>query len=194
MVEIVQSRLIPHPKSTADHKVLLPDAVTLAATKMAGTNGDARRVLDACRRAVEVALAQDPPRPVSARDMVSVLNAMSSSPVALFIRQCSLQQKMLLAALVRCVRREGMAEIAWHTVRTDHDNLTRSLAESSDFLSDAELALVKSSLLATHALTAAPDLYAGTEDRRLALGMEIGEVGRVLMNEGDAWRRALAGT
>ena len=32
------------------------------------------------------------------------------------------------------------------------------------------------------------------DDRKVALGMEIGEVGRVLMNEGDAWRRALAGT
>jgi origin recognition complex subunit 1 len=49
LIEIVQSRLIEHPKSTLDHKVLLPDAIALAATRMAGTNGDARRVLDACR-------------------------------------------------------------------------------------------------------------------------------------------------
>ena len=49
LIEIVQSRLIPHPQSTKEHKVLLPDAIALAATKMAGTNGDARRVLDACR-------------------------------------------------------------------------------------------------------------------------------------------------
>ena len=194
LIEIVQSRLIPHPASAEDHKVLMPDAISLAATKMAGTNGDARRVLDACRRAVEVALTQQPPRPVNARDMVAVLNAMSSSPVALFIRQCSPQQKMLLAALVRCVRREGMPEIPWRAVRTDHDALTRSLAESNDLLSDAELALVRTSLLATHALTAAPDMYKSPDERRLALGMEIGEVGRVLMNEGEAWRRALAGT
>ena len=49
LIEIVQSRLIAHPKSKAEHKVLAPDAIALAATKMAGTNGDARRVLDACR-------------------------------------------------------------------------------------------------------------------------------------------------
>lgn len=49
LIEIVQSRLIPHPRSKDDHKVLQPDAIALAATKMAGTNGDARRVLDACR-------------------------------------------------------------------------------------------------------------------------------------------------
>lgn len=49
LIEIVQSRLIPHPANQENHKVLLPDAIALAATKMAGTNGDARRVLDACR-------------------------------------------------------------------------------------------------------------------------------------------------
>lgn len=49
LVEIVQSRLIPHPKSAEEHKVLSKEAIELAAAKMAGTNGDARRVLDACR-------------------------------------------------------------------------------------------------------------------------------------------------
>jgi origin recognition complex subunit 1 len=61
-------------------------------------------------------------------------------------------------------------------------------------LSNSELNLVFSSLLATHALTWAFDIHKAIEDRKIALGMEIGEVGRVLMNEGDAWRRALAGT
>lgn len=209
LVEIVQSRLIPHPRSTEEHKVLTPDAITLAATKMAGTNGDARRVLDACRRAVEVAMgtsdgtedakAKTKGKPtserkaVTARDMVQVLNAMSSSPVAMYLKTCSVQQKMLLAALVRCVRREGVPEITWKALRQDHDALTRALLERNDLLSDAELGLVRSSLVATHALTAAPDNYRSMEDRRLALGMEIGEVGRVLMNEGEGWRRALAG-
>lgn len=49
LVEIVQSRLIEHPKNLQDHKVLQKEAIELAAAKMAGTNGDARRVLDACR-------------------------------------------------------------------------------------------------------------------------------------------------
>lgn len=191
LIEIVQSRLVPHPKSSADHKVLAPDAIALAATKMAGTNGDARRVLDACRRAVEVIQGAGV---VGARDMAAVLNAMSSSPVALFIKACAPQQKMMLAAMVRCVRREGVPEIAWRALRADHDALMRALAESGELLSDSELALVRASLLASHALTASPDLYRGGEERRVALGMEIGEVGRVLMNEGDAWRRALAGT
>lgn len=189
LIQIVQSRLVPHPLSTADHNVLSQDAITLAATKMAGTNGDARRVLDACRRAVELADGKQ----VDARAMVGVLNAMSSSPAALFLKHCSPQQKRMLAALVRCVRREGVPEISWRAVRADHDALTRSL-ELGELLSDAELSLVRSSLLASHAITAAADQYRHADDRRVALGMEIGEVGRVLMNEGEGWRRALAGT
>lgn len=42
-------------------------------------------------------------------------------------------------------------------------------------------------------MTASPDPKISQDDRRVALGMEIGEVGRVLMAEGEGWRRALAG-
>jgi len=146
--------------------------------------------------------------PVSAKEMMAVLNLMSSSPVAMFVKQCSTQQKMMMAAVVRCVRREGIPEIPWRAVwffsyqkhdmtcgqvRADHDALTRSLLERNDLLSNSELALIFSSLLATHAVTWAFDIHKALDDRKVALGMEIGEVGRVLMNEGDAWRRALAG-
>ena len=58
LIEIVKSRLIPHPKNPDGlYEVLTNDAITLAATKMAGTNGDARRVLDACRCVPYVELA-----------------------------------------------------------------------------------------------------------------------------------------
>ncbi|GFZ49562.1 Origin recognition complex subunit 1 [Saitozyma sp. JCM 24511] len=196
LIEIVQSRLIPHPKSNAEHRVLQPDAIALAATKMAGTNGDARRVLDACRRAVEVALETKSatPHPVTPKEMMAVLNQMSSSPVAMFVKSCSAQQKMMMAAVVRCVRREGIPEITWRSVRADHDALTRSLLESNDLLSPSELSLVFTSLIASHALTWAFDAHKAVDDRKVALGMEIGEVGRVLMGEGEGWRRALAGT
>lgn len=79
-------------------------------------------------------------------------------------------------------------------IRSDLDALTRSLLDSNDLLSAAELALILSSLLATHAVTQAYDNKISLDDRKVALGMEISEVGRVLMNEGDEWRKALAGT
>jgi origin recognition complex subunit 1 len=50
LIEIVKSRLVAHPNDPEGfYEVLSSDAIALAATKMAGTNGDARRVLDACR-------------------------------------------------------------------------------------------------------------------------------------------------
>ena len=146
------------------------------------------------RRAVEVAADAASPSPVTAKQMMAVLNAMSSSPVAQFIRSCSTQQKLMLTALVRCVRREGVPEIPWRNLRTDHDALTRSLMDSNDLLSSSELALIFGSLVASHALTHAYHPHHNAEERKVALGMEVSEVGRVLMNEGDTWRRALAGT
>ncbi|WVQ68072.1 uncharacterized protein L199_006278 [Kwoniella botswanensis] len=249
LISIVQSRLIPHPSApSGDPKVLLPDAIALAATKMAGTNGDARRVLDACRRAVEVALeggnsnSKDTitngtstsgktkptgstgptgpgsigsPHPVTAKEMMSVLQAMSQSPVSKFIGGCSIQQKMMLCSLVRCIRREGLHEINWRNVKIDFDNLSRSfnifenttisinnnnnnnqdggVDDGNVLLSNSELNLILSSLLSSHALVIGTDPYKSMEDRKVVLGMEIGETGRVLMGEGESWRRALAG-
>lgn len=79
-------------------------------------------------------------------------------------------------------------------VRSDHDALTRSLLDTNNLLSNSELSVVLSSLLATHAMTQAYDHHKALDDRKVALGMEISEVGRILMNEGDEWRKALAGT
>jgi hypothetical protein len=36
--------------------------------------------------------------------------------VAMFVKSCSAQQKMMMAAVVRCVRREGIPEITWRSV------------------------------------------------------------------------------
>ncbi|KAJ9123931.1 hypothetical protein QFC22_000722 [Naganishia vaughanmartiniae] len=198
LVEIVQSRLIPHPDSEDEYKVLSKEAIELAAAKMAGTNGDARRVLDACRRAVEVSMESAKnnnvaPKPVTIKDMAAVLKAMTSSPVAMFVKQCSLHQKMMLAAMLRCIRREGLSEISWRSVRADHDNLIRAICDSNEILSDAELGLVFSSLVASHALTCTNERYKAMEDRKVAMGLDGNEVGRVLMGEGERWSQVLAG-
>lgn len=98
-----------------------------------------------------------------------------------------------MAAVLRCIRREGLPEIPWRAIRSDHDALTRSLSESNELLTNSELVMVFTSLISTHALTWACDPLKAFDERKVALGMEISEVGRVLMNEGEGWRRALAG-
>ena len=60
---IIQSRLESVPAHVVD-----PDAIQFASRKVAGVSGDARRALDICRRAVEIAegesnAAKNPPSP-----------------------------------------------------------------------------------------------------------------------------------
>lgn len=79
------------------------------------------------RRAVEVTIETSkdtglPRKPVTIREMSAVLKAMTSSPVALFIKQCSLHQKMMMAAMLRCIRREGVSEISWRSVSREWQN------------------------------------------------------------------------
>jgi origin recognition complex subunit 1 len=56
------------------------------------------------------------PAVVSVKDMQMVLKALTSSPVALFLKQCTVYEKIMLAAVLRCVRREGVPEISWLNV------------------------------------------------------------------------------
>ncbi len=67
--------------------------------------------------------------------------------------------------------------------------------DSPAILSNAELQMVFSSLLATRTLTYSNERYKIMDDRKLALGlgMDANEVGRVLMAEGESWARVLAG-
>lgn len=78
-------------------------------------------------------------------------------------------------------------------VRSDHDNLMRAICDSNDILSDAELGIVFSSLVSSHALTCTNEKYKSMEDRKLAMGLDGNEVGRVLMGEGERWSQVLAG-
>ena len=75
----------------------------------------------------------DDVHPVTAKEMMSILNQMSSSPVALFLKQCSDQQKMMMVAVVRCIRREGIPEIPWIAVSHSHTNYPTSSSPSVPF-------------------------------------------------------------
>ena len=82
------------------------------------------------RRAVEVAIEPkantSTPHPVTPKEMMVVLNLMSSSPVAMFVKHCSVQQKVMMAAVVRCVRREGLPEIPWRSVSPETQVVSRT--------------------------------------------------------------------
>lgn len=41
---------------------------------------------------------------------------MQNSPTAAFLRDCSFHERLMLAALLKCVKKEGVDEIKWSDV------------------------------------------------------------------------------
>jgi origin recognition complex subunit 1 len=150
---IISSRLENVPGSIVD-----PDAIQFAARKVAAVSGDARRCLDICRRAVEIAeqqsLQQDDEslpntpskRKSASKDMSQALpkaarvtiqtikQAISesvTSPLATHLRSLPLSQKLFLAALLARSRRTGLAECTLGDVLDEAKNIA-ILADNSN--------------------------------------------------------------
>ena len=50
-------------------------------------------------------------------DVKAVIKEMQNSPTAAYLRELSFHERLMLAALVKCVRKEGVEEIKWADVR-----------------------------------------------------------------------------
>ena len=134
LIKIIQSRL-----EGIGEVVVEPDAVQFASRKVAAVSGDARRALDICRRAVEIAeadalLAEEEnedsavagtPSKTPARTSASIknkrgvvtiatikraINEATSTPLAAYLRSLPLASKVFLAALLARMRRTGLSE------------------------------------------------------------------------------------
>lgn len=135
LMSIIQSRL-----QGIGEVIVEPDAVQFASRKVAAVSGDARRALDICRRAVEIAeqesvvdvgkenQAPDTPSKTPGKER-NALDAMStnkgivtiatvkraineavSTPLAAHLRSLPLAQKLFIAALLARLRRTGIVE------------------------------------------------------------------------------------
>lgn len=132
LMTIIQSRLEGLGQVIVD-----PDAVQFASRKVAAVSGDARRALDMCRRAVEIAeqetLQDDPGKENRAPDTPSKISALqktnaqkkgivtiatikraineaTSTPLAAHLRSLPLASKLFLGALLARLRRTGITE------------------------------------------------------------------------------------
>lgn len=132
LMTIIQSRL-----EGAGSKVIVEaDAIQFASRKVAAVSGDARRALDVCRRAVEIAeqeaveeIEQEnavPSTPsktparqkpaANGKGVVTIatikraINEATSTPLAAHLRSLSLASKIFLAALLARLRRTGITE------------------------------------------------------------------------------------
>ncbi|KAF4594504.1 Origin recognition complex subunit 1 [Ophiocordyceps camponoti-floridani] len=137
LMKIIQSRLEGVPGSIVD-----PDAVQFASRKVAAVSGDARRALDICRRAVELAEGDargDPQTPsksgqkLARRGRVTIatikkaVNEATTSPVQQHLRGLPLMSKLLIAALLLRIRRTGLVETTYGETL---DELQRATANS----------------------------------------------------------------
>ena len=129
LMKIIQSRLEGVPGGIVES-----DAVQFASRKVAAVSGDARRALDICRRAVEMAETESPdtgsnpptpskktpgktsaPKPsslgkVTIATIKRAINEATSSPLQQHLRNLPLSSKLLLAALIAKIRRTGLGE------------------------------------------------------------------------------------
>lgn len=128
-MKIIQSRLEGVPGNIVDS-----DAVQFASRKVAAVSGDARRALDICRRAVELAEAEaehkegQPETPSKKQhDVIGIkstglrgrvtiatvkraINEATTSPLQQYLRGLPLSSKLLLAAIMAKVQRTGLGE------------------------------------------------------------------------------------
>ncbi|KAI1407464.1 P-loop containing nucleoside triphosphate hydrolase protein [Hypoxylon sp. FL1857] len=137
LMKIIQSRLEGVPGNIVE-----PDAVQFASRKVAAVSGDARRALDICRRAVELAEADirasepDPGTPSkrakaktgeadrtkTSRGKVTIatvkraINEATTSPLQQYLRALPFASKLVLAALLVRNERTGLPDSTYGDV------------------------------------------------------------------------------
>ncbi|KAI1327572.1 ATPase [Xylariaceae sp. FL0255] len=131
LMKIIQSRLQGVPG-----QIVEPDAVQFASRKVAAVSGDARRALDICRRAVELAEADvkstggDPSTPSkkaksekgSSRGIVTIatvkraISEATTSPLQQYLRGLPYASRVLLASLLIRNERTGLADTTYGDV------------------------------------------------------------------------------
>jgi len=136
------------------------------------------------RRTVE--LVQSYGRVARTDDVKDVIRNLQNSPTSAFLRSLSLHERILLAALLRCVRRAGVGEIPWADVSHQHGLYSGVFADCVP--ARRELEGVLDALLAARVV-----LSEARGARRIMLNLEQAEVERILGEVGgQQWRNILA--
>ncbi|KAG8733717.1 Origin recognition complex, subunit 1 [Ceratobasidium sp. 423] len=193
LVEIVNARLEVAKAGQPNHPpVMKPDAVNFAARKVASIFGDARRVLDVCRRAVEVCHSPQGSRTVTIQDVVEVIKSMDKSSTADYIRDCSFHERLLLASMISRMRRAGVDSVKWDDVTTYH--MSQSVMLGKHKPTRTELRTMLDSLVLSRAVIAEDSGQVAEGDRLVALKLERDAVERILCADdlgGERWKSIL---
>ncbi|KAJ7053968.1 P-loop containing nucleoside triphosphate hydrolase protein [Mycena amicta] len=178
--------------------VLDVDAIKLTSKRISTTSGDARRILDICRRAVELAHPQR--RKAVIKDVSEVTKQMQNSPTAAYLRDCSFHERLILLSLIRCIKSEGIDEIKWDNVHYQY-SVYRQAFEDPDAPrlwppTPNEIAMVLESLVSSQAVlveSGAAAMKKVPGERKVVLNLEQSEVERVLGDVGgERWKIILS--
>ncbi|XP_053285825.1 origin recognition complex subunit 1 [Pleuronectes platessa] len=105
-------------------KAFEQDALQLVSRKVAALSGDARRCLDICRRATEICELSAAAL-VGMSHVMEALNEMFSSAYITAIKCASVQEQLLLRAVITEFRRLGLEEATFQQVFVQHQALCR---------------------------------------------------------------------
>jgi len=106
-------------------KVFQDHAIQLVARKVASLSGDARRALDICRRATEMAEIAGQEK-IGVQHVTKAHMEMFSSPKILAIRSCTKYEQMLLKVMVSEFHRTGVEETSVGAVFREHQICLRT--------------------------------------------------------------------
>lgn len=131
--EIIESRL-----ASIEGTIVETDAIEFASRKVASVSGDARRALDICRRAVELAQVDGPDgagQPVQISHIKQAIDETTSSLVFVYLQGLPLACKIFLSAVLARSRRSGVAENSLGDVLEEAARLCK-LSQRADKLLD----------------------------------------------------------
>lgn len=63
-------------------------------------------------------------------DVKEVIQVMQNSPTAAYLGECSFHERLMLASLVKCMKREGVEEIKWGEVEVMFSSPKQALNNS----------------------------------------------------------------
>ena len=72
------------------------------------------------RRTVE--LVQPGKKTAGMREVKEVISAMQNSPTAGYLQELSLHERIMLAAVLKCVKKEGVEEVKWGDVSHSYNH------------------------------------------------------------------------
>ncbi|KAA8901326.1 hypothetical protein TRICI_006087 [Trichomonascus ciferrii] len=113
------------------------DAIEFAARKIASVSGDARRALDICRRAVELAQPAEEVEEITAETRVKIphvkqaINESINSPLNSYLRSLPMAAKVFLCSVLTRIRRSGVIDNPLSDILEETERLTRISPDSA---------------------------------------------------------------